>query len=228
MLSMNIRKNISILLKIIVIVFAISGIYLSINSSSDSFMGGTTVLMYFNIQSNIAIALICLIGLYYMLSKKDIPNWWYIIKYVGTISITLTGAVFSFVLAPTMGDLAWNKVNVFTHVIVPIAAIIDFFVIGIDANIKKINVFYTIIPPILYLIYSSIGYVCKFEFAPGVNYPYFFLNWGSELKAFGFSSDVPYMGCVWWIILLLVLLIIVGLIYLYIIDFLKNKVCKNK
>jgi len=30
------------------------------------------------------------------------------VKFVGTVAITLTGLVFCFVLAPTMGKCAWN------------------------------------------------------------------------------------------------------------------------
>lgn len=220
----NIRKYLSLALKIVVIFFAVAGTFLSMNAGQATFMGGTRVLMYFTIQSNIAIALICGIGMYYLLSKKEIPNWWYTVKFVGTMAITLTGAVFCFVLAPTMGHLAWGMVNVFTHVIVPIAAILDFFVVGIDADIKNKKVFYTIIPPIMYLIYASIGYICKWEFADGINYPYFFLNWGSPAGAFGFSSELPFMGCMWWIFLLFILIILVGLAYLRILDMLKKKV----
>ena len=32
-------------------------------------------------------------------------------------------------LAPTLGERAWNAQNVLTHVVVPIASVIDFFVV---------------------------------------------------------------------------------------------------
>lgn len=185
-------------------------------------MGGRTVLMYFTIQTNVAMAVLCSIGALYMLIGKTIPNRWYIVKYVGTLSITVTGAVFCFVLAPTMGPLAWNRVNIFTHIIVPIASIIDFFISGIHSSIRKRDVFYVTLPPILYVFYASIGYICNWEFAPGQNYPYFFLNWGSPAGAFGFCKELPFMGCVWWILLLLSLLMLVGLLYLRILDGIKK------
>ncbi|MCQ2523997.1 MAG: hypothetical protein MJ123_06605 [Lachnospiraceae bacterium] len=34
-----------------------------------------------------------------------------VIRFVGTVSITLTGAVFCFVLAPTLKEHAWNLQN---------------------------------------------------------------------------------------------------------------------
>lgn len=122
-----------------------------------------------------------------------------------------------------MGSLAWNKVNIFTHVIVPIAAIIDFFIVGLESNIKKSSVMYTIIPPILYLIFASIGYIYRWEFAHNTYYPYFFLNWDSEAGAFGFTNNLPYMGTVWWILLLLIFILIVGFLYLVILDLIKQK-----
>lgn len=214
---------ISVILKLVVIISAVVGIVLSAIAGIDAFMGGSTVFMYFTIQSNLLIAFVCLVGLALMVLKKKINNILYIIKFVSTISITLTGLVFSFVLAPTMGAAAWNTANILTHVVVPVAAIIDFFIVGIMANFKKKDVIYVVIPPILYVIYAAIGYALDWKFTKTDNYPYFFLNWGSKAGAFGFSSDLPFMGVMWWIITLLLLLIGLGFLYLKIVDLLKNK-----
>ncbi len=132
------RKISSIILKTVVILSAIIGTILSYNSATE-FMSGKTVFMYFTIQSNLLIALVCLIGLCLILTKKEINRIWFIIKLVSTISITLTGLVFCFVLAPTMGFEAWNLANILTHVIVPICAIIYFLIFGIDSNYKDID-----------------------------------------------------------------------------------------
>ena len=51
----------------------------------------------------------------------------------------------------------------------------------------------------------------------GVDYPYFFLNWGSPAGTFGFSDRLPFMGTGWWIIALFIFLILIGLLYLAII-----------
>jgi hypothetical protein len=125
-------------------------------------------------------------------------------------------------LAPTLGNAAWNLQNILTHVVVPVAAIIDFFVVGVSSNIKKSNTFWVIVPPILYAVYAGIGYVENWQFAEGYNYPYFFLNWGSSAGAFGFTDELPFMGCAWWIISLFVVLLIVGYLYLKIVDILKR------
>ena len=223
-----VQKIISLILKFIVIISATAGVIVSAMASSSAFMGGDTVFMYFTIQSNILIALICLIGIVLILSNRINNNVWHIIKLVGTVSITLTGVVFCLVLAPTMAGEALTLGNILTHVIVPLSSIIDFFVVCSVMNIRKINVLWVTVPPILYAIYVGIGYSKGWEFLQGYNYPYFFLNWGSEAGAVGFSSEPPFMGPVWWILILLVFLIVVGFVYLLIADAIRKALSRHK
>lgn len=217
----NKRMILSLILKGIAFFSAIIGTILSAYAGRNSFMGGKSVFMYFTIQSNLALALICAAGAV-MLLKNTVKSWWFVVKFVGTVSITLTGIVFCFVLAPTMGKYAWNFQNILTHVVVPIVCVWDFFVTGVISDIKKKNVWLVIIPPLLYAIYAGIGYVCNLQFAEGINYPYFFLNWGSPVGAFGFSSEFPFMGCTWWIVALFIFLVLVGYGYLGILNKLKK------
>lgn len=100
------QKAVSCVLKIVVIFSAILGTFLSAYAGRHSFMGGSRVFMYFTIQSNIAIAIICAAGLKGLFRNKSVSDLWWVIKFVGTVSITLTGAVFCFVLAPTLGNAA--------------------------------------------------------------------------------------------------------------------------
>ncbi len=208
------RKRISCILKLIVIISAITGTMISAFAGRSAFMGGKTVLMYFTIQSNILIALICVWGEYLIVRGRDISENWYTVKLVGTVSITLTGVVFVVLLAPVLGPEAWNLQNTLTHAVVPVAAVADYFVVASGIRLPVKNVLYVIIPPLLYAVYAGIGYVQDWKFARGYNYPYFFLNWGSPAGAFGFSRELPYMGCAWWILLLLVFLIVVGYGYM--------------
>lgn len=218
------RKNLSVVLKLAVIISAVLGTVLSALGGQNSFMGGSVVFMYFTIQSNIAIAVICAVGCYLLMQDRSISYAWYIVKLVGTVSITLTGVVFVVMLAPVLGDKAWNIQNTLTHVVVPVAAIADFFVIASGSGIRKKDVVYVTIPPLLYVIYAGIGYIRKWEFALGVNYPYFFLNWGSPAGAFGFSNELPFMGFVWWILILSGFLIAVGLCYIALADRIGKKI----
>lgn len=217
------QKKISLVLKIIVIFSAVIGTILSYMANANLFMSGSRTFMYFTIQSNIAIAIISAVGISYMLKDKN-EDVWQIVHFVGAVSITLTGIVFCFVLAPTMGMAAWNPKNILTHVVVPIAAVIDFFVAGQSYSISKKKVVFVIIPPVLYAIYTGIGYALNWQFSEGENYPYFFLNWGSPAGAFGFSKELPFMGCGWWIVAIFLFLMGVGNLYLWISKLLK----KNK
>ena len=141
------RKNLSLVLKVIVIVSALLGTFLSAYAGRNSFMGGTRVFMYFTIQSNIAVAVISAVGLGLLMRNKTDGKVFPVIQFVGAVAITLTGVVFGFVLAPTLGAQAWNLQNILTHVVVPIAAVADFFVVCSGAGIKKRNVFFVILPP---------------------------------------------------------------------------------
>ena len=208
------HKIISLILKAAVILSAVTGTVLSAESGRQAFMGGGSVWMYFTIQSNIAIALICFVGAVLLLAKGGASDLWYTVKFVGTVSITLTGVVFCFVLAPTMGGAAWTVPNLLTHVAVPVLSVVDFFLTGIYGNIKKRSIVWVTVPPLLYAVFAGIGYVRGWQFSPGHAYPYFFLNWGSPAGAFGFSRGLPFMGCVWWILALCLFLICVGAVYL--------------
>ena len=221
-LSVN-SKVVSYILKAVVIISAAVGTLMSLGAGRRAFMGGSRVFMYYTIQSNIAIAVICLIGAGLMLRRQPVPNWWYTVKFVGTVAITLTGVVYCTMLAPLLGDFAWRLNNVLTHVVVPLAAIIDFFVTGVDGAIPRRSVFLVTIPPAAYAVYAGIGYIDGWEFSDGANYPYFFLNWGSPAGAFGFTGELPYMGCAWWIALILVLLLAMGYGCLLLLDLMKKR-----
>ena len=212
------RKRLSCALKMIVIVAAAVGTVLSAGSAKGRFMGGSRAFMFFTIQSNILIAVICAVGLCLLLLSRPAGRAWYVVKLTGTVSITLTGVVFVVMLAPLLGSLAWNVQNTLTHVVVPIAAVADFFVIAAGAGIPRKSVFWVLLPPFLYVIYAAVGFARGWEFIKGQNYPYFFLNWGSPAGAFGFSDKLPYLGCVWWILILMLFLLAVAWAYLALAD----------
>lgn len=101
--------------------------------------------------------------------------------------------------------------------------VVDFFTICTESQLRKRDVFFVILPPLVYAIYAGIGYVCKWQFSEGVYYPYFFLNWGGPAGAFGFMKGFPFMGSAWWILALLIFLIGVGFLYLWVLKLFKGK-----
>jgi len=81
---------ISIFLKIMVIVFAIIGVIITY-SGNRAFMGGGRAFMYFTIQSNIALAIICAIDSFFVIKSHKNNKLWYLFRFMGVVSIALTG-----------------------------------------------------------------------------------------------------------------------------------------
>ena len=78
------------------------------------------------------------------------------------------------------------------------------------------------------MLWSLSNAITGWEFLEGINYPYFFLNWGSPAGAFGFTDGLPFMGTVWWILAILLFLLLVGYGYLGILELLKKKLVPAK
>lgn len=207
------KVTVSAFLKLTVIIASLVGIVLCATDKSV-FMGGETVFLYFTIQSNMWICAMSAAALYLMLSGARIKRWMSIVKLVLTVSITLTGMVFCFMLAPVLGAGAFNLPNILTHVVVPVAAVADFFVCRESYDLRMGDALWVIVPPLYYLGFASLGYVLGWQFSEGICYPYFFLNWGSPLGAFGFSGSFPYMGVMWYVLFLLVMLLLCGRLYI--------------
>ena len=206
------KKYISLLLKIVTVIAALYGTYLSI-LGKNGFMSNWNALLFFTIQSNLWIAgWFIYEGIFLFKKKKYDSKVVNILKLMFTVAISLTGIVFVFILAPTLPN-PYKLNNVLTHVVVPLCAVIDLFVCADKMNLRKTDFIYCVIPPIYYVIFSAIGYINHWHFVGTLNYPYFFLNWGSPAGAIGFTKESPWMGPVWWIILLAVIIVFVGFIY---------------
>ena len=223
------RKYISMFFKLVVVLSSLLGVYLSVFEHSK-FMSGVKSLMYFTTQSNIWIGLWSLFLLIVMIiehvKKKVIrKRYMYVVKLIFTISITLTGVMFCGFLAPTATNYnPWTLNNLLTHVISPLASLIDFFVDDFKVIYKKSDSILTLIPPLYYLIFALICYFADWKFSDGNNYPYFFLNFGSPVGMFGFSDDPLYfMGTFYWILAMGILVISCGYAFLQI----KTKINKD-
>lgn len=215
------KKILSLLLKCITIIAACYGTYLSI-LGKNGFMSNWNALLFFTIQSNLWIACWFIVeGI--MMFKKDkydsrLVN---ILKLMFTVAISLTGIVFVVVLAPTLPN-PYTTNNVLTHVVVPLCAVLDLFVCADRMNLRRTDFLFSVIPPIYYVIFSAIGYINHWHFVGELNYPYFFLNWGSPAGAIGFTKDSPWMGPVWWILLLACAVVCMGLVYTLIVNLIKK------
>lgn len=222
----NLKKNAicSIITKVLLICSVLAGL-ISCFAMSGGFMGGKTLLLYFTNQSNIwigAVALILLIVQLVSLKKgKYVLNKTLaLIQEIFTVSITLTGVIYCFVLVPAFlaaggGFNPFSPTQMLLHVVTPILAIVDFVCFTRGVEFKKRESLLSTIPPFYYLFFSMIGYFKGWNFGGGVNYPYFFLNYGSPAGVFGFSKEMPYfMGSFYWIVFIVLLVTAFSLIYI--------------
>lgn len=196
----------SMLMKAAVVIAAAWGVWRCTNDP-NAFMGGKNAWLYFTIQSNVWVGICLLIGLVMQLTGKKASRAYAVAQLVVTVSITLTGFVYCFILAPTIEHGAFNLTNVLVHIVTPVCAEVDYLLVCRSMPLKTKDAWWALLPPLYYFGFAAVGYVAHWPFAPGdINYPYFFLNWGSEAGAFGFCKDLPYMGVVWYVVITMAVL----------------------
>jgi len=227
----NKREKISFSLKFTSVGAAFVGVIWSFfNASADGYSHWSKRLLYFTSLSNLWIALTFIAILAAARSKRlsddtRVKNFLHILKYVFTVSITVTGFIFCAVLAPGAGNVnynAWTAASILTHVVVPALSIADFFVDTYRVKLVKRHILLTTVPPFLYSVFASVLCVLKVDFGRGEPFPYFFFNYYSPAGVFGTSDVMPYkIGSFYWIVFILLVVIGVGALYRKIYN--KNK-----
>ncbi len=213
------KKSLSLALNLIIVYLSVAGVIMSCTAPIGAIVSGKYAILYFTVQSNVfigCVSFVCAIMLIMELSggKTVVSRRFFILKHIFTVSITLTGVVFCFILAPFIVSRAFTLCNVITHVLVPVFAVLDYFLCFADRfYCSKKEACYALIPPVLYVAFTTIGYFCGLRFESGVNYPYFFLNWGNPAGAIGFSDKPPYVGVVYMIVALAGLVAGISLLY---------------
>ena len=221
----TIESILKIAIKVAIIVVGVLGIVLS--ASSDSFMGNGYVFMFFTVQSNLTImgiSLVFLVNDIRMMFKKEsfLNNIFYLIKYTFTIAILITFLVFFIMLAPTLGiDYLLSFKNFSLHAIVPILAIIDFFVFDKDIKLTYHNSLVGTFMPIYYLLFFLIGIPLNFRYSSdGLKAPYFFLNY-EEIGWFAITDKGP--GLFIYVLILLALIVLLGFLFTFLMNLRQKK-----
>lgn len=198
--------------------------------SSGGFMAANA-LLFFTVQSNITIALICfvffVIELVALIRKKEleIPQWLYAVKFVFTVAITLTFLVYWCMLMPGMVAQGMAKYlgsasNLCCHTFVPIFAMVDWFIFDGKYRNKKYSFLLGTIMPLYYLVFAMICSTQNVNFGGGAKVPYFFLDY---FTLGWFKIGKGGLGVFWWI--WVVVAIVIGLSLL--LMFGKNAVYKK-
>jgi len=217
------RKTISTLNKIVVIILVVLALAFFSFSEGDECASWAISLMYFTGQSNLWVFLVFLtlliFTLLYRLGKvKTIPKFLYVLKYVVTVCIAMTFSVFVFLIAPFSGNMytPWSAYSIITHLLVPIIAIVDFYLDGYQIAYKKRHVFLSLIPPVVYFSIASILCVLKVDFGRGQAFPYFFMNFYSEVGVFGFKWGNPTLiGSFYWFMILTLMFVLLAILLFY-------------
>ena len=125
------RKNIGILLNLIAGIAACVGVTLAlVYAKDDGFLSAGQRLLYFTNLSNIWIGITCLVIsilsiIEIKLKKSLLKNYIYTLKFIFTVSITITGLIFCVLLAPFADFNVWTISSILTHVVVPVTSIVS-------------------------------------------------------------------------------------------------------
>jgi hypothetical protein len=221
---MNKKENlISAISKLLLVVGVIIGVWASL--LQEGFFNPKHFL-YYTIQSNIEIAIICLVSLLFIFSKKEIPSIVYTLKFIFTVAITLTGLVFNFILYPasifsTHPLNPLSTANFFTHIFVPILSLVDFFAFDYKLKITKKTFLLGLITPLIYFIFVMFCTKVGIRFNGNLFVPYFFLDYKANSW---FQLGDGKIGVFYWVIIQILIVLLISSVLLF---FLKKRK-KNK
>ncbi|MBO7303842.1 MAG: hypothetical protein J6V09_01275 [Clostridia bacterium] len=230
------NKKISTVTKITTVITSLLGVVLSFFSArADGYSHPAKRLLYFTGQSNIWIGLTLFLILIVTHSQKlkdnpRVTKTLYALRYVFTVSITVTGFIFCAVLAPGAGNAdynAWGLSSIFTHVLTPTLAIFDFFFDEVKPRVTKLQLLASLIPLLAYAIFSTVLFCLNVDFGRGDPFPYFFLNHRSPAGIFGTSDVMPYrIGSFYWMAFILLVVLGIAALYRYIYNKVGSRVKK--
>ena len=215
------RKYVSLALKGGIFLCAMLGVIWAALSEGQTATTGIGAVLYFTQQSNLWMAFISLTllicGVLELRTKVAASKrWMYVAKWAFTVSITLTGFIFCFVLAPaSQGAFSpWRMPDFLTHVATPVLSVVDFFVDDYPVKFRKRQTLFCLLPPLYYFAFSIICGYEKVDFGGGSHYPYFFLNFNSPMGWFGVGGEFPYFfGTFYWVIGLMIVVFGTGCLY---------------
>lgn len=221
-------KKLRIVCNLIITLCVVLGIFLN-------YLGPTppkSIFLYYTIQSNILLAVICLVFVIYDLIKKSIPNYMYVVKYAFTIAIAITGIAFNLFLAPQQIEhygfaKTYSAASTLLHVVTPILGLVSYLLFDKFPFKKKFDLYGLIVPLGYFIIIvglSTIEDLYLFNDLDGTptKFPYFFLN-HIDNGWFTLSSNLYELGTFYWFIIMIIFVIVISLV----IRFLQSKIIQT-
>lgn len=176
---MNMQKNdkdfyIAFFLNFIMVILEIVGLVLSIERH------GLNVFYYFTENSNYLTLLISLLFCIYSIigitNNKKIPRWIYTLRFVSTISLSITFCVVLFLLIPMYPDtwffMLFGSSNLYQHLLCPLISITSFIAFERNNNLEKTTIFISIVPILIYGIVLILLNIFRITEGP---YPFFYV-----------------------------------------------------
>lgn len=212
-------------------IIKLMAIAVSVYGMCMSFQGWIS-LTYFTNLSNIFIDLVLFGFMVHDIKKfkkggKMSPpaNGWYVVKFMATISITLTFLVYLVLLAPTNQDgfivayLQNGAGSLCVHLVSPLLAIFDFIIFDYHYESSRAHLLFSMIPPLAYVGLIVVLAEQGMRWNDTMSAPYNFLNYGAPTGWFGFDigqmgSTTLGIGVAYNVIALSVIFIIIGMFYL--------------
>lgn len=189
---------------------------------------------YFTNLSNILIDIVLVIFIYLDINiissdgKKNYKgNWAYVLKFMATISITLTFLIYLTLLAPTNENgfiyayMTNGAGSLCVHMVAPVLAIADFILFDYKYRSTKLHALFATIPPLVYVAFVVIMAGCGMRWGDDMYAPYNFLNFGAETGWFGFDlsllgAKTLGIGVFYMIVVLFFIFLGIGEVYLWI------------
>ena len=112
---------------------------------------GKESFMYFTIQSNVFSAIVSAITVILMLTKQEIPQWLMIVRFVATVTVTLTCITVMLWLGPLYGyKMQLSGENLLLHLISPLFAFISTCFLENGMKLQIWQMLLGIIPVLMY------------------------------------------------------------------------------
>ena len=171
MYKVKIRKVINLAIGIIA---PLAWLYLAFRGKGSFMNSGFRTLKYFTIQSNLFSAFTSWL---WIVKGDNHKNG--LLKYISTISVTITLFVVLTFLGPIFGyGLMFRGASFWLHLIIPVLAIIDFVFFDEESYTKKERL-YTLIPLVIYgTFYLGNILINGVGVRPNSNDWYGFARWG--------------------------------------------------
>lgn len=184
----NFKLKAAFILNFVILILEIVAVFLSIQRH------GIMVFAFYTENSNyfalIVSFIFCVGTLKCLKSGKPLPKWIYSLRFIATVCLTITFIVSVFIIIPFRPSMTmymlFHGSSLYQHLLCPLISLFSFICFERTQIISKNNIFYALLPTIIYGMTCVILNLFKVMTGP---YPFFYfyqIPWYlSSLSVFG-------------------------------------------